>query len=115
MKCVETYRISRGTGTESPPGAPYGMFHIKLDRIILGVVASDGDELIRWDHVSVSLEHRCPTWQEMCYIKRLFFKPDEVVMQLHPADKNHINTHPNCLHLWRPHDSVIPLPPLEAV
>ena len=25
-----------------------------------------------WEHVSVSLARRCPTWEEMCMIKDLF-------------------------------------------
>ncbi len=64
-----------------------------------------------WDHVSVSKAHRCPTWQELEFIKDLFFDPKEVVMQLHVAKENHRNLHPYCLHLWRPHDQEIPLPP----
>lgn len=68
-----------------------------------------------WDHVSVSARDRCPTWQEMDYIKRIFFTDDEVVMQLHVARKDHINIHPNVLHLWRPQNAEIPLPPKELV
>ncbi|MGB7549888.1 MAG: hypothetical protein WBM14_19305 [Terracidiphilus sp.] len=55
-----------------------------------------------WDHVSVHGPNRCPTWEEMCKIKELFFKDDETVMQLHPAKSNYINCHPYTLHLWRP-------------
>lgn len=78
------------------------------------VIASNGDG---WDHVSVSTEGRCPTWEEMDRIKRLFFKHDEVAMQLHVAVSNHISCHPYTLHLWRPHGvkRAIPLPPLEFV
>jgi len=65
----------------------------------LRIIASDGGG---WDHVSVSLADRCPTWAEMCEVKDLFFRDDEVVIQLHPAKANHINMHPFCLHLWRP-------------
>ena len=54
-----------------------------------------------WDHVSVSLRNRCPTWDEMCLVKDLFFKDDEWVMQLHPAKTENISFHPYCLHLWR--------------
>lgn len=69
-----------------------------------------------WDHVSISCTlPRCPTWAEMDQIKRLFFRPDEVAMQLHPAESNHISVHPHTLHLWRPHQATIPLPPLEFV
>jgi hypothetical protein len=80
----------------------------------LAILASSGDG---WDHVSVSLEKRAPRWIEMDWVKHLFFNDDEVVMQLHVAKKDHINIHPNCLHLWRPHKSagVIPLPPKEFV
>lgn len=68
-----------------------------------------------WDHISVSLSKRCPTWQEMSFIKSLFFEDDETVMQLHVPSGDHINIHDNCLHLWRPHDLQIPLPPSVMV
>ena len=78
------------------------------------VVASNGDG---WDHVSVSTANRCPTWEEMDRIKRIFFKPGEVAMQLHLPPDDHINCHPYTLHLWRPHGvkRAIPLPPKEFV
>lgn len=58
-----------------------------------------------WDHVSVSLpdNSRCPTWDEMCFIKNLFFRDDETVVQFHPKKSEYINNHPYTLHLWRPH------------
>jgi hypothetical protein len=70
-----------------------------------------------WDHVSVSLPDRCPTWAEMDAIKRLFFNPDEIAMQLHVAEADHISIHPYVLHLWRPHSKLkrIPLPPKDFV
>lgn len=82
----------------------------------LRVIVSRGGDVwgaeagARWDHVSVSRCDRCPTWQEMCLVKDMFFKPDEVAMQLHPVAE-YINNHPFCLHLWRPLDAEIPLPP----
>jgi hypothetical protein len=89
-----------------------GAFHFKLSDDGPGfvVVASNGDG---WDHVSVSTKDRCPTWEEMDRIKRLFFRPDEVAMQLHVAEADHISRHPYTLHLWRPHGTkrAIPLPP----
>ena len=42
---------------------------------------------------------------------RLFFKPEEVCFQLHVSSGEHINNHPYCLHIWRPLDREIPLPP----
>jgi len=80
----------------------------KIDGQNLRVVASAGEG---WDHVSVSCSNRCPNWMEMEQVKRLFFKDDEVAMQLHVPPSEHINHHPYCLHLWRPHDAPIPMPP----
>lgn len=79
---------------------------------MLDILASNGDG---WDHVSVSLPHRIPTWTEMDFVKRLFFLPEEIVMQLHPAEVKHINNMKNCLHLWRPQNISVPLPPLYMV
>jgi hypothetical protein len=78
----------------------------------LGVVVSDGEG---WDHVSVSLPSRCPSWEEMCFVKDLFFEPHEVVMQLHPERAEYVNYHPHCLHLWRPQNRKIPTPPAVMV
>lgn len=91
-----------------------GMFHVPspIDRAPIRVIASSGEG---WDHVSVSRQTRCPNWPEMEHIKRLFFKDDETAMQLHVPPSDHINCHPFCLHLWRPHGVEIPRPPAYMV
>jgi hypothetical protein len=83
----------------------------------LRVIAStgDADRDIPWEHVSVSLSNRCPNWPEMCFIKGLFWDAEETVMQLHPPQSKWINNHLYCLHLWRPVNARIPLPPEIAV
>ena len=75
----------------------------------LFIIASDG---MGWDHVSVSVDgpKRCPTWTEMCFIKDLFFGPDETVIQYHPAKEYYVNYHKYTLHIWRPQREAIPLP-----
>lgn len=78
----------------------------------LNVIAASGHA---WDHVSVSTPRKIPTWVEMDFIKRMFFEDNEVAMQLHVPPADHINVHPNCLHLWRPHLVEIPLPPRQMV
>lgn len=75
---------------------------------MLRVIVSDG---MGWDHVSVSYPFRCPNWPEMEQIKRLFFEDAEAVFQLHPPISDYVNFHPFCLHMWRPHNATIPLPP----
>ena len=83
-----------------------------IDGRILRVIAAAGDG---WDHVSVSLEKRPPNWREMSAMHRMFFKPDEVAMQLHVPVAEHINDHPHVLHMWRPLDQPIPMPPRNMV
>jgi len=87
-----------------------GIFRVpsNVDTMELAVIASVGEN---WDHVSVSRRDRCPDWTEMEQIKRLFFKDDETAMQLHVPPSDHISFHPNCLHLWRPLNERIPMPP----
>lgn len=75
---------------------------------IFRVVYSNGGG---WDHVSVSLPNRCPTWEEMCMIKDMFFNEDECCVEYHPAEKDYVNFHPYCLHIWRPQNAEIPKPP----
>ena len=68
-----------------------------------------------WDHVSVSPCNKkrkaCPTWEEMCAIKDLFFGPEEAVVEYHPPKREYVNHHEYCLHLWRPQNAELPMPP----
>ena len=54
----------------------------------LNIIASDGAEWpyggMAWEHVSVSRPDRCPTWDETCAVKRLFWDDEECVLQFHP-------------------------------
>jgi hypothetical protein len=74
----------------------------------LQVIASDG---AGWEHVSVSLPARCPTWAEMSFIKGIFWDACDCVVQFHPPESEYVNNHSFCLHLWRPTDHDIPTPP----
>lgn len=89
-----------------------GAFRLKIKGEDYVVIAGCGEG---WDHVSISSKHKIPSWTTMCILKDMFFEEDEVVMQLHPKKIDHVNLHPRCLHLWRPHNEEIPLPPKEMV
>lgn len=39
------------------------------------------------------------------------FNENETVVQYHPAKSDYVNNMPNCLHLWRPQDQPMPVPP----
>lgn len=106
---VERWRTGL-TLSKAVKGTNNGNFVIKTPEVhYLFVIASDGEG---WDHVSVSVLHecRCPTWEEMCFVKDLFWLESEPVMQLHPAKDNYVNNHPRCLHLWRPQSLSKPIP-----
>jgi len=89
-------------------GSIEGIFQIPYENVVLRVMCGRGEG---WDHVSVSLPDRCPTWDEMNWIKNLFFKPDELAIQYHPPEKDYINVCKTVLHIWRPWKIKIPLPP----
>ena len=78
----------------------------------LRIVCSWG---LGWDHVSVSREDRTPSWDDMAWVKDFFFRPDEAAMQLHPPQKDYVNMVKYCLHIWKPQDVEIPLPPTIMV
>lgn len=92
--------------------AQNGIFEVPFKGRLFTVLASDGGG---WDHVSVSLPDRCPTWDEMCYFKNLFFETCEWVLQYHPASTRYVNIHSFCLHLWSPQKERVPIPPQEYV
>lgn len=61
-----------------------------------------------WEHVSISLMKNgtdCPSWEEMCETKSLFWNDDEEVHQIHPKAGEYLHAvqnKANILHLWRP-------------
>jgi len=107
---VEVGRVRKGPFA-SRRGIP-GHFWLKRGGAEFAVIASDGKG---WEHVSVSLEKRTPSWEEMCWVKDLFWGDDECVIQYHPPRQKYVNLHPNCLHLWKPYRSILPEPPMELV
>jgi hypothetical protein len=76
------------------------------------VIASDG---LGWDHVSVSCQGRCPTWEEMAWVKQQFWRDDETVVQFHPSKHLYVDDHPHCLHLWKNQGVEIAVPPMDLV
>jgi len=114
MRVPEKQRIITGIGASDSSYGNNGAFFIpsKNRKCIFKVIASDGRG---WEHVSVSLPNRCPTWNEMCYIKDIFWEDDKTIIQYHPAKSEYINNHPFVLHLWRPVNQKIPKPDLILV
>lgn len=72
-----------------------------------------------WDHVSIHAQATegdfTPFWEDMAYVKALFFKSSETVLQYHPAAEHYINAHEHTLHLWREQGVEVVLPPPDMV
>jgi len=104
---LEEYRVIIGP-MKSLPGRHEGAFRIRRKSFILSVIAfdsvmidkNDKEDWEKWDHVSVSLETRCPNWEEMNAVKMMFWEDWEIAVQFHPKLADYVNKHPYCLHLW---------------
>ena len=113
---MENGRIRSGRYGSDASYGPAGAFMVVAPTsALLKIVSSGHDTEYGWEHVSVSIEHRTPNWQEMCWIKDQFWNEDECVVQYHPPKRDYINCHPNCLHLFRPINVALPMPPPELV
>lgn len=96
----EKYRVKVGRfGTTQADGnnGQFKLNSLKLSMVVNAIV-SDG---MGWEHVSVSNPSRCPTWEEMCVIKDMFWDAEDFVIQVHPPKSEYVNVHAYCLHLWR--------------
>lgn len=105
---LEKFRFDHPFYIKEPEGSIQGSFMIPYGNKTLAVISGRGDG---WDHVSVSLRHRTPTWEEMNWIKDLFFEKEETVIQFHPPKSQYINIGKTALHMWRPWHQEIKLPP----
>ncbi len=90
-----------------------GVFKVPLSKKKdMHIIASDGGG---WDHVSVSCDKRVPTYYELQKIRRLFWDREDIVVAFHLSDKDNINIHEHCLHLWRKQEGMLELPPTIMV
>lgn len=107
FKYPESIRIA---GQDNGPGSFMATFKKKNHpTVVLHVIASCDHG---WEHVSVTLRSwsRMPTWDEMCFIKDIFWDDEDEVIQYHPAKKDYVDLHPFCLHMWRNISIEIPTP-----
>ena len=115
---VEKLEAARVRNGELGSDASYGLagaFELIGPKGTRLLIFSGGKDGSGWEHVSVSTEHRTPNWAEMCFVKDLFFEDNECVVQYHPPAAKHINHHPYVLHMWRPTDVELPMPPMIMV
>jgi hypothetical protein len=135
FKVPERFRYQGVPGRESERGELNGAFLVMPNparrmTIALRCIAScgaDWEEMMlagvvppgpAWEHVSVSPQphiERTPTWEEMCYVKSLFWDDEDAVIQIHPPASEYVNQARYCLHLWRPVGVELVRPPALCV
>lgn len=109
---IERYRIKIGPLASDASYGMNGAFTINYAGTELHVIISDGEG---WDHVSVSTWHRCPTFDELKWIKNLFWEKDETVIHFWPKESEYVNFHPYTLHLWKKQGVDYELPPKKFI
>lgn len=100
---AERYRCEHPMRFPHKPGDPFGWFEVPSSKTgpRIRILASPADEETEWEHVSVSLSYRCPTWDEMCRVKDLFWDEEDVCIQYHPPRSEYVSYAEFCLHIWR--------------
>lgn len=53
-----------------------------------------------WLHVSLSRKSKLPSYDDIKIVKSVFIGDNNEAIQVFPKQENHVNIHPNCLHLW---------------
>ena len=57
-----------------------------------------------WLHASIAYPNRLPNYDDLCMLKVSVFGQEGIAYQVFEARSNHVNIHPNCLHLFGPLD-----------
>jgi hypothetical protein len=112
---VRTFDLRHPDYWASEPGDNFGGFREVPgpcgEKLLM--VVSDG-KLDGWEHVSVSIDRpgrvRLPNWEEMCFVKNMFWEEEDCVVQYHPALSKNVNNY-RVLHLWRSLRHDFPQPP----
>jgi len=115
---LEAARVKTGYLASTAAEGVCGAFHLMGPcGLELAIIASNGDDPAAegWQHVSVSTSRRNPNWEEMCWVKDLFWDEEDCVVQFHPPKSVYKNVCKHCLHLWSNEQVTIPLPPLRLV
>lgn len=127
FKVPEQYRVRSGAMASSKQEGNNGMFvvpHPKIKHATMFCIACDlpsepGGQA--WEHISTSVKspkmifNRCPNWDEMKFVKEMFWDDEDVCIQYHPKQSEYINTHEFVLHIWRPVGIELPRPEKDMV
>jgi len=122
---LNTHRIVDGLMSSTDEQGLTGAFLIPttIPQRRIFIVSSGTDNYTGWEHVSAHVIERknkkvkevVPTWAEMCFVKSVFWKPEECVIQYHPSKSQYVDCHPFTLHLWKQINKEFPIPDISYV
>jgi len=61
-----------------------------------------------WLHVSCAKSDSLPTWEDLKEVKNIFIGKNKKSVQILPNEKQYINIHKYCLHLYNTDDDGLP-------
>lgn len=70
-----------------------------------GTVIFDNKDGIEHVSISPASKNVIPNWYELVETKRIFWQPEEEVVQYIPKNSEYVNIVKNCMHLWKTGDS----------
>lgn len=117
---LNRFRMRSGPLASDDSFGRNGAFYMRRGKTDFIAICSDGSEspegLARWEHVSIRARgldgtDRLCTWGEMCWAKGMFWSDEECVVQFHPPASEYVNNHRFVLHLWKPVEVAMPMPP----
>jgi hypothetical protein len=102
FKVPEKYRVIIGPLKSSESDGNNGCFTVKRNGFQYNIIATDfgKDEHVSV-HITVGKTQKTPTWEQMCFVKDLFWGKEDTVVQYHPPESQYVNVHEHVLHLWR--------------
>lgn len=110
MKLIDEIKATRNLfiEAEAPNDGMGGHYYDKESGKNLNFIFS---YQMGWEHLSVSMPSRIPSWDQMCRMKDIFWNKDEACVQYHPKEEDYVNMHKHCLHIWKPTNEILPIPP----
>lgn len=103
LSAAKKYKVG-----DFPQGARFVIPYNNQKLTVIAARLEEDDKGVKWEHVSVSHKKRLPTWDELKFIRLLFWDAEDEILQFFPPMSEYVNVHPNCLHLWRPTNVKLP-------
>ncbi len=98
---------------ECPVKSSYMFLSMSRLKVVYGEEKIEG---MWWRHLSLSRQDRVPSYDDLTKVKSAFAGDHRAAVMVLPKKEEHINIHPNCLHLWWPvNEEHYPLPDFRLI